>query len=215
VPRSPSRNDGPSTSSPAHAHSLRDEKTSGPLRYGRKRCGLIAPRPVDCHRGRDGRGPSTDKETYHCAHRHLHQERERLQRDQDRYTGTIRTLSLDIKVRLVPARTLSEREGAGPARAGSQQCRERCSVEADLEGEHRVSLGEARRPLLPGTDLRQPRRRRRRSRLGRADRILASGPRSPQTPRPSTPGVMLSAALAKRPETRRSHDTTAHMSNSA
>jgi hypothetical protein len=54
-------------SSPALARIPREARKSParhpPLRYGRKRCGLIAPRPLDRHRGRDGRGPSSDKET--------------------------------------------------------------------------------------------------------------------------------------------------------
>ena len=83
-------------------------------------------------------------------------------RDEDgSYTGTIRTLSLNIKVRFVPAEPSQNEKAPEPARAGGQQCRDRCGLEADVEGEHRVSLGEARRPVLPGTDLRQPRRVRR------------------------------------------------------
>src|SRR5712664_829074 len=43
-----------------------------------------------------------------------------------------------------------EREGSEPARDG----RDRCRVAADLQGQHRLSLGEARRPVLLGAHLR-------------------------------------------------------------
>ena len=65
------------------------------------------------------------------------------------YTGTIKTLALNIKARFLPAEPSEQREGAGPARDGRQR-RDRCRVAADLEGEHRLSLGQARRPILPG-----------------------------------------------------------------
>jgi hypothetical protein len=215
VPRSPSPNGGPSTLFPcARAFLARQENLRpAPLRNGRKRCGLIAPRPVDRHRGREGRGPSTDKETYHHAHRQLHQERERLQRaDQDGYTGTIRTLSLDIKVRLVPAESLRTRRRRTCACWQPTMSRS-VQRESGLEGEHRLSLGEARRPLLPGTDLRQPRRRRRRSR----PRLVALIGSSPQgrgrRNRRGPPRLELCAALAKRPETRRSQTPLRIMSN--
>src|ERR1700720_3409954 len=58
---------------------------------------------------------------------------------------------------LPAGRTVREREGSKPSRDGRQR-RDRCRVAAKLQGQHRLSLGEARRPVLPGTDLRQPRR---------------------------------------------------------
>ena len=125
------------------------------------------------------------------------------------YTGTIKTLSLNIKVRLVPAERVAEREGARPARAG-RQYRNRCSLEADLEGEHRVSLGEARRPVLPGTDLRQPRRGRRPS---RARLVALIRPRP--GPRPAGAAALLARNYAERgdlqkPEKLPSRTTTPH-----
>ena len=78
-------------------------------------------------------------------------------------SGTIRTLSLNVKARVHSRGSVIEREGPGLACAGGQ-CRDWCRVAADLQGEHRLSLGEARRPVLPGTDLREPRRGRKRLR---------------------------------------------------
>ena len=69
------------------------------------------------------------------------------------YTGTIKTLSLNIKARFLPAEP-SQNEKAPALRvlAGNVE------IGTDLEGEHRLSLGQARRPVLPGADLREPRR---------------------------------------------------------
>ena len=72
-------------------------------------------------------------------------------------SGTIRTLSLNVKARFVPDRAVLERKGPGPARLRRPH-RDRRRLEADLEGQHRLSLGEARRPVLPDADLCQPRR---------------------------------------------------------
>jgi uncharacterized protein (DUF736 family) len=101
VPRSPSRNAVRLLSSPAQAHSSRDKKSPArhlPLRCGRKRCGLIAPRPVDRHRGRDRRGPSTGKETIGT-----------FVKTGDDFNGTVKTLTLNIKAKITVVGRESEK----------------------------------------------------------------------------------------------------------
>jgi uncharacterized protein (DUF736 family) len=61
-------------------------------------------------------GPTSSQGDHHGSDRHLHTGEDGTD------TGTIRTLSLNIKVRFVPAEPLAEREGTGPACAGGQQC---------------------------------------------------------------------------------------------
>ena len=112
------------------------------------------------------------------------------------FTGTIKTLSLNIKARLVPADP-RKREGPGPAGAGGQR-RDRSRVAPDLEGEHRVSLGQARRSVLPGADLRQPLQGRDRLRarlVALTDRCRDGSPRASR--RGSPLEIMWSAATPK------------------
>ena len=103
-----------------------------------------------------------------------------------------------------PDRAVFERKGPGPARL-RRPGRDRRCLEADLEGQHRLSLGQARRPVLPDTDLRQPgrgrgrlhanlvalnRRRRRRARRGAAASLgYARQEGSNGTARPRITGV--------------------------
>ena len=72
------------------------------------------------------------------------------------YTGTIKILSLNIKARFLPAELSENEKAPKPARDGRQR-RDRRRVAADFQRQHRVSLGQARQPVLPGADLCQPR----------------------------------------------------------
>lgn len=59
------------------------------------------------------------------------------------YTGTIKTLSLNVKARLLPVDPSQSEKAPNLARDGRHD-RDRRRVAADLEGEHHLSLGEAR-----------------------------------------------------------------------
>ena len=116
------------------------------------------------------------------------------------YTGTIKTLSLNIKARLVPAEPVDQRQGPGPAGAGRQR-RDRGRVAPDLEGEHRVSLGQARRSVLPGADLRQPLQGETATRSsGRADRPLPRRLASREPSRLFSSGLCGAPAIPKSAE---------------
>ncbi len=78
-------------------------------------------------------GPTSTQGDPHGSDRHLHARRRWLL-----YRHHPDALARHQSA-LRPDRTLAEREGAGPARAGGQR-RDRRSMEAALEGEHRVSL---------------------------------------------------------------------------
>lgn len=78
-----------------------------------------------------------------------------------------------------PSRSTSKPASSRPN--PSRQCRDRRRLEADLEGEHRVSRGQARRPVLPDPDLCQSRRGRRRLRA-RLVALIRSSPRAAAPP---------------------------------
>src|SRR3979409_2435968 len=91
VPRSSSRNGGPSTFFPCvGTHSSRAKKVSGPpssADAAAKRCGLIAPQPVDRHRGRNGAARVQNKETIMATIG-------TFTKSGDDFTGTVKTLAL-------------------------------------------------------------------------------------------------------------------------
>jgi uncharacterized protein (DUF736 family) len=64
------------------------------------------------------------------------------------YTGTIKTLSLNIKARFLPAEP-SENEKAPTLRVLAGNVEIGAAWAADLQGRHRLSLGQARRPSFP------------------------------------------------------------------
>jgi uncharacterized protein (DUF736 family) len=72
------------------------------------------------------------------------------------YTGTIKTLSLNIKARFLPAE-LSENEKAPNLRVMAGNVEIGAAWQRTSKDNTGVSLGQARRPVLPGADLRQPR----------------------------------------------------------
>ena len=73
------------------------------------------------------------------------------------YTGTIKTLSLNIKARFLPAE-FSENEKAPNLRVLAGNVEIGAAWHRTSKDNTRLSLGQARRPVLPGADLRQPRR---------------------------------------------------------
>jgi uncharacterized protein (DUF736 family) len=85
----------------AKAHSSRNQESPAVgilrMRSGRKRCGVVRLRPVDRHRGRGGRGARNQQEII------MAQIGTFTRNEDGTYVGAIKTLSLNIKARLVPA----------------------------------------------------------------------------------------------------------------
>ena len=77
------------------------------------------------------------------------------------YTGTIKTLAIDAKARIVPSDPASTSDKAPDLRRDRLRRRDRCRLAPDLEGQPLLPLGQARRSVLHCAHLRQPLRRRR------------------------------------------------------
>ena len=63
------------------------------------------------------------------------------------YTGTIKTLAIDAKARLVPSDPASTSDKAPDLRVRRLRRRDRCRLAPDLEGGPHLPLGQARRSL--------------------------------------------------------------------
>ena len=100
MPRSPSRNGGPSTFFPCvRTHSSRAKKVSRPpssADAAAKRCGLIAPQPVDRHRRRNGAARVQTRESYMATIG-------TFTKSGDDFTGTVKTLALNVKAKIARA----------------------------------------------------------------------------------------------------------------
>jgi uncharacterized protein (DUF736 family) len=72
------------------------------LHFGRNRCGSIASRPLDRHRGRTG-GPGKSEGDFDMATIGT------FTRSENGFTGTIRTLTLNVKARFVAAAKENEK----------------------------------------------------------------------------------------------------------
>ena len=71
------------------------------------------------------------------------------------YSGTVRTLSINTKARLVPAESGTDK--TPDFRVFRRHRRARRRLDQEGAGDRpRIPLGQARRPLLPAADLRQP-----------------------------------------------------------
>ena len=126
------------------------------------------------------------------------------------YTGTIKTLSLNIKVRFVPAEP-SQNEKAPDLRvlAGNVEIGaawKRTSKENTVY--HSVKLDDPSFPAPIYANLVEVEGGLR----ARLVALIRPAPRAaaPQAPRLSSPGIMRSAATSKRPKKLRSHDTAPH-----
>jgi uncharacterized protein (DUF736 family) len=86
-------------------HSSRNKKASAhgrpPLRFGLFRCGPIAPGLIDSHRGRDGRGPSKKRNRTMATIGSF-------TASENGFSGTIKTLNLNVKAKIVRVERTSE-----------------------------------------------------------------------------------------------------------
>ena len=147
-------------------------------------CAVDRLRPVDRHRGRDGRGLETVKENSHGDHRHLQED------PVTNSPGDIVTLSLQAKnVRIVPENRSNEN---GPSHRVFVGRVEIGAAWSKRSNEGRDYLWpQARRSELHRADLRQPLRRRGRRGL-QPDLVPRPRPTATGTtktlPRPAMPG---------------------------
>ena len=98
--------------------------------------------------------------------------------------GTVKTLTLNAKVRFVPVEKDNDKSPDFWVIAGTTQRRARCRLEEDLEGGPALHLGQARRSELPGPDLRLPDRGR--GRRPQPDLVPLNPDGGPKPPSPSS-----------------------------
>ena len=73
--------------------------------------------------------------------------------DKEGFNGTLQTLTLNVKAKLVPNDKGGERESPGLPRAGGQP-RHRCGMEEDQRGRAELPVRDHRRSFVPGAGLR-------------------------------------------------------------
>jgi hypothetical protein len=152
------------------AHSSRDKFFSppgSPLRCDRKRCSQPVPRRPDHNKDAMGANLVQPKGEFIMANIGT------FTADKDGFTGTLRTLTLNVKVKLVP-NDKGDNENAPDFRLQAAGPRHRRGVEEDQRGRAALPVRDPRRSFVPGNGLCPPDRRR--GRHARPDLVAQQAP---------------------------------------